>query len=300
MKSFLFAICITVIVISNITAQIYLNKDNDCSCLKQYTHSLIRYPKIQIGNISIKDSTKYTTPPTLIGNIDSLSTLIVYPQVALRAEVRGINTFLLRIDQSGKVKDVKLIRGLGAGLDESAIEILNGLKFIPATIHTMSVESEIYIPVNFEFYRAYDQPEFIFDEIKYEQLANMPYHQTVLKLTKEGSAYYKTDNGFEREESFGNIDSRSYIKLNDFIISQCFNDYEEKYYGQISDVAKYIITVKLNDKVKTVSYAGDANYPISLWAIQNVVLNMKNNVKWDNTKKESTLKQLPKKDENEK
>lgn len=55
-----------------------------------------------------------------------------YTEEARRARIQGAVLVQAIIDREGNVRDVKLLKGLGAGLDESAMETVLGWKFKPA------------------------------------------------------------------------------------------------------------------------------------------------------------------------
>ncbi len=64
-----------------------------------------------------------------------------YTRAALRAGVEGKITLLVSIDETGQVTNVKLIKGIGFGLDEAAIEAVRTWKYSPATLNGRVVAS---------------------------------------------------------------------------------------------------------------------------------------------------------------
>ena len=67
-------------------------------------------------------------PPVLIYKRDAN-----YTEEARKAKYQGTVTLLVEVDVSGKVTSVKVVRGLGLGLDEKAIEAVRQWRFKPGT-----------------------------------------------------------------------------------------------------------------------------------------------------------------------
>ncbi len=66
-----------------------------------------------------------------------------WPAEARRAGIEGSVIASVSIDAKGNVTAVKLIRGLGYGLDEAALQALRGFRFRPATVKGEPVATEI-------------------------------------------------------------------------------------------------------------------------------------------------------------
>jgi protein TonB len=54
------------------------------------------------------------------------------------------------VDKEGNVRDVRLIKGIGAGLDEAAIESVRQAKFTPAIQNHKPVAVWVSYPVRFK------------------------------------------------------------------------------------------------------------------------------------------------------
>jgi protein TonB len=65
-----------------------------------------------------------------------------YPNAAASLNVRGVVRLELEIDDKGAVRNVRVLRGLGHGLDESAIEAAKRVEFKPATLCGKPVASQ--------------------------------------------------------------------------------------------------------------------------------------------------------------
>ena len=55
-----------------------------------------------------------------------------YPELARKAGIEGTVWVKILIDKRGNVRDAQIIRGIGAGLDEAAVEALKNTKYTPA------------------------------------------------------------------------------------------------------------------------------------------------------------------------
>jgi TonB family protein len=71
---------------------------------------------------------------------------------ARRANVQGTVVLTVTVDANGDVADVKVVKGLGSGLDENAVETVRTWKFKPETEDGTPVKSEIAVEVSFHLY----------------------------------------------------------------------------------------------------------------------------------------------------
>jgi len=75
-----------------------------------------------------------------------------YTHQARAAKLQGTDVFMVAVDASGNVADVKVERPLGKGLDESAIETLRTWKFQPAMRKGKPVAVRVMVEVNFRMF----------------------------------------------------------------------------------------------------------------------------------------------------
>lgn len=66
-----------------------------------------------------------------------------YPVQARQAAIEGVVECRVEIWQDGTVRSVKVVRGLGYGLDEAAVEALKKFRFKPATVDGQPVQYTI-------------------------------------------------------------------------------------------------------------------------------------------------------------
>jgi TonB family protein len=76
-----------------------------------------------------------------------------YPEEARRAKISGTVVMLLIVDASGNARDIKVVRSLGLGLDEKAIEAVNKWKFRPGYKNGQAVAVQATIQVNFRLFK---------------------------------------------------------------------------------------------------------------------------------------------------
>ena len=87
--------------------------------------------------------------PEPIGGIAAIQKLITYPEIAKRAGVQGRVYVQAYVDELGNVTKVELIKGIGAGCDEEAMNAVNSVKFLPGKQRDKPVKVKMYIPLLF-------------------------------------------------------------------------------------------------------------------------------------------------------
>src|ERR1700761_2847545 len=87
------------------------------------------------------------SPPVLIHSVDA-----EFSDEARRAKVQGVSVVSLIVDAQGMPQRVSVMRKLGQGLDEKAIEAVRQYRFKPSTYQGKPVPVEITVEVNFHLY----------------------------------------------------------------------------------------------------------------------------------------------------
>ncbi|MBE2280526.1 MAG: energy transducer TonB [Ignavibacteriaceae bacterium] len=87
--------------------------------------------------------------PEPIGGIGAIQSKIVYPEIAKRAGVEGRVYVLAFVDEQGDVTKAQVIKGIGAGCDEAALEAVKKTKFKPGKQRGKPVKVQVSIPVMF-------------------------------------------------------------------------------------------------------------------------------------------------------
>ena len=86
-------------------------------------------------------------PPSIIHSVDPK-----YTEEARQAKISGNVQVYLWVDKNGNPSHVKVVRGIGHGLDEKAVESVRQYKFKPATKDGEPVTVDLYIDVNFQIF----------------------------------------------------------------------------------------------------------------------------------------------------
>ena len=91
--------------------------------------------------------------PRPIGGIQAIQKKIVYPEFAKKAGVEGKVFVTAFVDETGTVTNVKLLKSLGAGCDEEAINAVKQTKFTPGRQRGKPVKVQVTIPIVFKLHK---------------------------------------------------------------------------------------------------------------------------------------------------
>ncbi|MES2393380.1 MAG: energy transducer TonB [Acidobacteriota bacterium] len=75
-----------------------------------------------------------------------------FSEEARKAKFSGNVQVYLWVDEQGNPSHVRVIRGVGMGLDEKAVEAVRQYKFKPAMMNGKPVKVDLYIEVNFQIF----------------------------------------------------------------------------------------------------------------------------------------------------
>lgn len=103
-------------------------------------------------NVNILDEPFIDIPeeqPVPVGGLKSLLEKLHYTEIAKRAGVEGSVFIQAKIDKNGNVVDAAVLKGLGAGLDEEALNAVQTTKFIPGKQRGRPVNVRMVIPIKF-------------------------------------------------------------------------------------------------------------------------------------------------------
>jgi TonB family protein len=87
------------------------------------------------------------SPPVLIYSVDA-----EFSDEARRAKYQGVSVVSLIVDAHGMPQRIRVVRKLGMGLDEKAVEAVKQYRFKPSVYQGKPVPVEITIEVNFHIY----------------------------------------------------------------------------------------------------------------------------------------------------
>lgn len=88
--------------------------------------------------------------PQPIGGLGAIYKHITYPEIAKKAGVEGKVYLLVYINEKGGVDNVKVIKGLGAGCDQAAINGIKEIKFTPAKDKGVPVKVKLSLSITFK------------------------------------------------------------------------------------------------------------------------------------------------------
>jgi protein TonB len=74
-----------------------------------------------------------------------------FSEDARKEKFSGTVEIYLFVDKNGNPVNVRVVRGVGHGLDEKAVEAVRQYKFKPATRNGQPVVVDLYVDVNFQF-----------------------------------------------------------------------------------------------------------------------------------------------------
>ncbi|GJQ21052.1 MAG: hypothetical protein HBSIN02_14070 [Bacteroidia bacterium] len=87
--------------------------------------------------------------PRIVGGVEALARVLEYPELAIRAGVQGRVYVQAYVDEKGRVTKTEIIKGIGAGCDEAAMEAVKKITFIPGRQRGIPVKVKVSVPVVF-------------------------------------------------------------------------------------------------------------------------------------------------------
>ena len=88
--------------------------------------------------------------PELIGGIGSVQKLVKYPEMAKRAGIEGRVVIQFVVNETGQIENPQVIRRIGGGCDEAALEAVKQAKFIPGMQRGRPVRVQYSVPITFK------------------------------------------------------------------------------------------------------------------------------------------------------
>lgn len=98
---------------------------------------------------STETSKVVETMPKLIGGLASIMSKVVYPEEARKAGVEGRVVVQFIVNEEGTVVDPVIVKGIGSGCDEAAIEAVRNAKFEPGLQDNTPVAVQYSLPIVF-------------------------------------------------------------------------------------------------------------------------------------------------------
>jgi periplasmic protein TonB len=88
-------------------------------------------------------------PPTIVGGLEAVRKHLIYPDLAIRAGVEGTVIVLAFVNKDGVVTGTQVVRGIGGGCDEAAMEAVKKVRFNPGMQRGKPVNVKVSVPVKF-------------------------------------------------------------------------------------------------------------------------------------------------------
>lgn len=88
--------------------------------------------------------------PEPVGGIEEIESNIKYPELAKQYNLEGRVLISATISKTGIPTNIKVVKGLGLGCDEAAIDAVIKTKFIPGRNNDTEVESDVTFHLNFK------------------------------------------------------------------------------------------------------------------------------------------------------
>jgi TonB family protein len=88
--------------------------------------------------------------PEPIGGVAAIQKNIKYPELARRAGIEGKVYILAYINENGNVTKTAVLKGIGGGCDEAAMNAIKKVKFIPGKQAGKPVNVQVSVPVIFK------------------------------------------------------------------------------------------------------------------------------------------------------
>lgn len=106
------------------------------------------------ANTIVPNEDEYTVvvdkAPTPVGGFESLMKKVTYPEMAIKSRTEGKVYLLVYVNESGDVDEVKVVKGIGSGCDEAAVNAIKKTKFTPGINGGVAVKTKVSIPINFK------------------------------------------------------------------------------------------------------------------------------------------------------
>jgi len=87
--------------------------------------------------------------PEPVGGMAAIFENLTYPETARRAGIEGRVIVQFTVDEKGNVVDPEVVRGIGGGCDEAAIDAIKAVEWTPGTQHGEPVSTEFMLPITF-------------------------------------------------------------------------------------------------------------------------------------------------------
>jgi len=88
--------------------------------------------------------------PQPIGGLQGIQQMIEYPEIAKRAGIEGKVFVRAFVDETGAVTNAEIVKGIGGGCDEAAMDAILKTKFTPGKQRGKPIKVQVTIPIVFK------------------------------------------------------------------------------------------------------------------------------------------------------
>lgn len=88
--------------------------------------------------------------PEPVGGMAAIQQAVEYPQIAQRAGVEGTVMVEFTVNEQGQTSDLRVVRGVGSGLDEEAMRVIQEAEFTPGMQRGEPVPVRMTLPIRFQ------------------------------------------------------------------------------------------------------------------------------------------------------
>ncbi|ARA93177.1 hypothetical protein AWN76_008400 [Rhodothermaceae bacterium RA] len=118
------------------------------------SHRAIRVEPVAMRGVSSKAQepevfVRVEEMPELIGGLQVLERQLRYPEIARKAGIEGRVIVQFVVDETGRVVDPVVVRGIGAGCDEEAVRLVKQARFKPGKDKGQVVPVKMSLPITF-------------------------------------------------------------------------------------------------------------------------------------------------------
>jgi protein TonB len=105
---------------------------------------LARFVFVGAAGLTYAQEVLHTASPRVVRTVPP-----EYTKEGLRAKVEGNVVLTAIVGVDGAISEIHVLRGLGSGLDEKAVECLRRWEFSPATNHGDPVSEKVTVEISF-------------------------------------------------------------------------------------------------------------------------------------------------------
>ncbi|MDR8392857.1 energy transducer TonB [Aliifodinibius sp. S!AR15-10] len=113
----------------------------------------IERPGIEVQLDSAKVYKVVDTMPEIVGGLKEIYKHIEYPSKALNNNIEGRVFIRFTVDEDGNATDPEVMRDIGGGCGQAAIDAIKEIKFTPGKHKGQVVKVQYGLPINFKIQR---------------------------------------------------------------------------------------------------------------------------------------------------